>query len=213
MEKTPFWKKSWFIILMFLVFPLVGIVLMWAAKKSWNKAIKIVSSVIFGFFAFGWMIILFAPSSDSTTSDITDITTEESTTIYVDTSTTQEKTTDLSTTAAESTTLKPITTAEQTTVTSTTTEKETTTAKPTTTEKVTTTTKPTTTQKVTTTTKHTTTKAPSVMDYDSKVTVYITPTGSKYHYENPCGNGSYSPISLSEAKAMGLTACKKCVLQ
>lgn len=40
-------------------------------------------------------------------------------------------------------------------------------------------------------------------------TVYVTPTGSKYH-SYPCGRGSYSPTSLSNALAMGLTPCAKC---
>lgn len=41
-------------------------------------------------------------------------------------------------------------------------------------------------------------------------TVYVTPTGSRYHYNSNCGNGSYSSTTLSNAKAMGLTPCKKC---
>ena len=40
-------------------------------------------------------------------------------------------------------------------------------------------------------------------------TVYITRTGSKYH-THKCGNGTYYAASLSEAKARGLTPCKKC---
>ena len=40
-------------------------------------------------------------------------------------------------------------------------------------------------------------------------TVYITATGAKYH-THKCGNGNFFPSSLSSAKAMGLTPCKKC---
>ncbi|SKA04201.1 hypothetical protein SAMN02745116_02225 [Pilibacter termitis] len=40
-------------------------------------------------------------------------------------------------------------------------------------------------------------------------TVYVTPTGSKYH-THKCGNGTYSPTTLDEAQARGLTPCKKC---
>lgn len=43
------------------------------------------------------------------------------------------------------------------------------------------------------------------------VTVYYTKSGSKYHYENPCGNGKYYPCSLEEALRSGLQACEKCV--
>jgi outer membrane biosynthesis protein TonB len=49
-------------------------------------------------------------------------------------------------------------------------------------------------------------------DPDSSVTVYITKTGKRYHYENPCGKGTYYPSTLSNAKAQGLTPCEKCVL-
>lgn len=42
-------------------------------------------------------------------------------------------------------------------------------------------------------------------------TVYITPTGSKYHYSNNCTGGSYSPTTLDKALSMGLSPCKRCV--
>lgn len=41
-------------------------------------------------------------------------------------------------------------------------------------------------------------------------TVYITPTGKRYHYDNHCNGGTYIPSTKSEAQAMGLTPCKKC---
>ena len=41
-------------------------------------------------------------------------------------------------------------------------------------------------------------------------TVYITPTGSKYHYDNNCNGGTYIASTLDEAKSMGLEPCKKC---
>ena len=40
-------------------------------------------------------------------------------------------------------------------------------------------------------------------------TVYVTPTGSKYH-THKCGNGTYSPATLEEAQSRGLTPCAKC---
>ena len=43
-------------------------------------------------------------------------------------------------------------------------------------------------------------------------TVYITPSGEKYHYANPCGTGEYSPVTLGEAEARGLEPCEKCVM-
>lgn len=41
-------------------------------------------------------------------------------------------------------------------------------------------------------------------------TVYITKTGSKYHYKNPCGNGTYYAVDLSWAIANGYGPCGKC---
>ncbi len=43
----------------------------------------------------------------------------------------------------------------------------------------------------------------------AEATVYVTPTGSKYHAYK-CGNGTYTPTTLSNALAMGLTPCSKC---
>lgn len=43
----------------------------------------------------------------------------------------------------------------------------------------------------------------------AEATVYITPTGKKYH-KKKCGNGTYTKVKLSKAKKLGLTKCKKC---
>lgn len=71
----------------------------------------------------------------------------------------------------------------------------------------TTTTTTTTTATTTTTTTTTVVTAPEVRDY-----VYITATGKKYHYENPCGKGTYYEATLEYAESLGLTPCEKCVL-
>ncbi|GGC97249.1 hypothetical protein [Enterococcus wangshanyuanii] len=39
--------------------------------------------------------------------------------------------------------------------------------------------------------------------------VLVTPTGSKYHARK-CGNGMYTPDTLENATARGLTPCSKC---
>ena len=44
-------------------------------------------------------------------------------------------------------------------------------------------------------------------------TVYVTKTGKKYHYANPCGKGTYYPCSLAEAQSRGVEPCGKCVLR
>lgn len=41
-------------------------------------------------------------------------------------------------------------------------------------------------------------------------TVYITRTGSKYHYDNNCNGGTYIESTLDEAVSLGLEPCKKC---
>ena len=65
------------------------------------------------------------------------------------------------------------------------------------------------------TTEEVTTETPETdpsQNSENQRTVYITSSGKKYHYENPCGKGTYSPISLDEALKRGLEPCEKCVL-
>lgn len=42
--------------------------------------------------------------------------------------------------------------------------------------------------------------------------VYITRTGSKYHYDSTCNGGTYWPVPFETATGMGLEPCDKCVL-
>lgn len=42
-------------------------------------------------------------------------------------------------------------------------------------------------------------------------TIYITRTGSKYHYDNSCNGGTYWEVPYATAIGMGLTPCDKCV--
>ena len=41
-------------------------------------------------------------------------------------------------------------------------------------------------------------------------TVYVTPTGKRYHLSSTCGGPNSTATTLSNAKSMGLTPCKKC---
>lgn len=68
------------------------------------------------------------------------------------------------------------------------------------------------TQKETTTKQVVPTTAQSSSDEPEQMTVYYTKTGKRYHYENPCGKGTYYPTTLADAKSRGLTPCQKCVL-
>lgn len=65
--------------------------------------------------------------------------------------------------------------------------------------------------------KETTTRKPAQpvktpSDDPEQMTVYYTKTGKRYHYENPCGKGTYYPTTLADAMKRGLTPCQKCVL-
>lgn len=40
--------------------------------------------------------------------------------------------------------------------------------------------------------------------------VYVTPTGKRYHLDPDCGGKNSSPSTLSAAERRGLTPCKKC---
>lgn len=42
-------------------------------------------------------------------------------------------------------------------------------------------------------------------------TVYVTPTGKRYHYDGSCNGGTYIPSTLAEALRRGLSPCQKCV--
>jgi DNA repair exonuclease SbcCD ATPase subunit len=42
--------------------------------------------------------------------------------------------------------------------------------------------------------------------------VYITPTGECYHYESPCGRGTYYKSTWAVVNQRGLRPCEKCVM-
>lgn len=44
-------------------------------------------------------------------------------------------------------------------------------------------------------------------------TIYMTRTGSKYHYDGSCNGGTYWPVTLSTARGFGLEPCDKCVVK
>lgn len=52
--------------------------------------------------------------------------------------------------------------------------------------------------------------SPQMSEVTDVTTVFITKSGSKYHFSSNCGNGTYFESSLEEALAKGLTPCKKC---
>lgn len=57
--------------------------------------------------------------------------------------------------------------------------------------------------------RHDTTSQITVLDQSS--TVYITPSGKRYHISVSCGGKNSSSTTLADAKALGKTPCQKCV--
>ena len=166
-----FYKKSWFISLLCVLFPPAGLILMWLFKKEWNKFLKIVLTIILSF----WFLIIcvgfFAPETQNndsnTNSDITDdvsqgIKNEESGADFV---------TSPSVTEDDTVHSEPSSTTTSELSSSVDNQKENST-NPTTSKPVSTTSKPTTTQR-----QETTTVNPYL-----KVVVYVTKTGKKYPY-------------------------------
>lgn len=51
--------------------------------------------------------------------------------------------------------------------------------------------------------------ASSTTNYNGQ-TVYVTPSGKKYHYLSTCGGKNSKPIDLDSAKSRGYEPCKKC---
>lgn len=60
----------------------------------------------------------------------------------------------------------------------------------------------------TTTKKSTSTQSSS--GQTKSQTVYVTPTGKRYHYSSTCGGKNSTATTLDNAKARGLTPCQKC---
>ena len=51
--KVPFWKKTWFVVLICLFMPYIGVFLLWAAKKPLNVIARIVVTVVLVFYSIG----------------------------------------------------------------------------------------------------------------------------------------------------------------
>lgn len=201
-----FYRKTWFVILLMVLFPPMGLILMWLYKKNWNTILKILLSIVLAFNTLV-MIAMLSPTSDEQTVDSDTATsslgiTQEAVMLESITQeeTTLDSTTEESTTAAATTAKKPTPTTQKQAAA--------------TTEKPAPTTEKQTTKKPAPTTEKQTTKKPVIttQDPNERITVYRTSGGEKYHYENPCGNGEYYPVSLADALRSGLEPCEKCVL-
>lgn len=279
------YQRTWFIILMLIALPPIGIVLMWTGKK-FNKIIRIILTVFFGFVTL-FDILLFTIDSDETTSipettNNTSVSTTESTsdnttpaantTAMVDYICSEAKKKAQNATDADEqeaikylsdnidtcfssnevmekfmyygallnymyddtdsrsklgfTALKTVKyvyrgvekVSDETTkdnlqktkelLAETTSSESTskTTTKITTTEKKTTTTEKSTAAPTTTKKQTTTQNAP---EGDSR-TIYVTPTGKRYHFDPDCGGKNSHSATLDYAISLGLTPCQKC---
>ena len=177
------YQKTGFIILFLMIFFPVGLFLMWR-HSIWSKNTKIIVSAIIA-------LLFIIGCASSTTEEHTEPAINSDNTIAEYASdeisseikeiTTKQETTTKITTEAETTT--EITTIEKTTVAETTTEKAPETEK-TTTEKVQETEKP------------------------AGRTVYITPSGKKYHLDPDCGGKNSRAVSIDNVGGRG--PCNKC---
>lgn len=187
-----FYKSTWFILLMLIFFCPLGLFLMWKYKPSWNKFLKVTLTAVCCFWCLIVTVGMFSDGSDAPVQSMeVDSTTPIVTDIKVIETTSEIRT------EPETTTSEVEETTEKISVTTTKKQSVTTTKA---------------TQSSSNTKNQNSTKDTVTQNPDAQVTVYCTKSGERYHYENPCGNGTYYPITLEEAKNRGLTACEKCVL-
>lgn len=66
-EKTPFWKRWWFLTLMCIFIPPVGIVFLWIAKKPKYAPVRTTLSVFLAMYAVVWCIAMFGESDSTST--------------------------------------------------------------------------------------------------------------------------------------------------
>lgn len=58
----------------------------------------------------------------------------------------------------------------------------------------------------------TTTTPTTQQENNNSQTVYVTPTGKRYHLISSCGGKNSSPISIDDARRQGLSPCQKCAI-
>lgn len=183
-----FYKRTWFIILALVFFAPLGLFLMWRYKTAWGKPIKVVLTVFFCIWFLGLLIGNFSDTPSESVSAEPAESVSPAVESSIDTSQTEPTTIEMQT-SAPTTVSTTVTVKNQQSADNA--EKAQTQRQQTTQSRA----------------KATTTQNP-----EAQVIVYITRTGEKYHNENPCGNGTYYPITLEEAKARGYEPCEKCVL-
>ncbi len=202
------YRKTWGIILMLILFFPVGIYLMWKYKKSWNLYVKIVVSICVILIFIGAFASQGNNSDDSETSSLgiseaetLQPTESASLTTFMTTALTQAKTTVTTTVITTVKETKPPTEPEtEEEIVEVIDEQNEPNEEP---EEV-----------IENEPVEEEPAQEEVVEEDpgDSVIVYYTRTGEKYHYENPCGRGTYYECTLSEAERRGLEPCEKCVL-
>ncbi len=211
MDSKRWYQKSWAIILFLIIFFPVGLYLMWR-YADWSKLTKIIITAILAF------LLIFSGNSEEgdiptagveeneTTSQqetTTQLITEESTT-QSNTEASQENTTENNTETSVENTTQGITDALPVITPDTSVSEEETTEEVTTTQPEPTTEKETTTKPVTTTEK----VSDIVGDEVIERSVYVTPSGKRYHYDAECGGKNSYKITMDEVGSR--TPCQKC---
>ncbi len=63
-QKTPFYEKTWFIVLMCIFIPPVGIAFSWIAKKPKNTVARIILTVFLALYSFVWLVGIAADTEE-----------------------------------------------------------------------------------------------------------------------------------------------------
>lgn len=64
-EKTPFYKKNWFVILLIIFIPPAGLIMMWV-NKQFGKTARIVLTIVLAIYSIIWLGALFSPKPTQT---------------------------------------------------------------------------------------------------------------------------------------------------
>lgn len=188
--KKPFFQRALVIILSLLLLAPLGIFLLWKNKKEWPKLVKILLSIIFGAI---WLLLLI-PTGDSENTDVpedrpaivekqeSEEPKEEDTQSEIDRSIPRDEEELGEADAQESSALPVIQDEDQEVEEPEVKEVE----------------EP---------------EAEEKINHEKEtdgVTVYITPTGSKYHLDQDCGGENSTATTLESAENRGYGPCKKC---
>ena len=76
-EKAPCWKRGWFLTLMCIFIPPVGLCLLWIAKKPKHAPVRTTLSVFLAVYAIVWCIAMFGEYDSTKNQEVSDQVVEE----------------------------------------------------------------------------------------------------------------------------------------